>query len=86
MNKQIKLYSIADFDYYQPWDDLVDNEGSIYITIISISNLLSDLKFEYENDFEESRENFLEDTLYALDNGAIHVTNSPYDSELLYDI
>jgi len=87
MKDKVELYSIADWDSYQPWDDLVDNKkGSIYITIISISNLLSDLKFEYENNFDDNRKNFLEDTLYTLDNGAIHVTDSPYDDKLLHDI
>ncbi|MGV9142228.1 MAG: hypothetical protein ACOC1X_04745, partial [Promethearchaeota archaeon] len=87
MNRKIEVYSLADWDSYQPWDDLVSNKkGSIYITIISISNLLSDLKFEYENNFDDNRENFLEDTLHTLESGAIHVTDSPYDSELLHDI
>lgn len=82
----IKLYSLADWDSPQPWDDLIGGEeGQIYITICGIANLIQDIQIEQSMDQQIDLYR-KENILYSLENGSLQVVLSDYDSDLLHDI
>lgn len=84
--KTIKLYSLADWEAPQPWDDLIGGDrGKIYLTICGMANLLQDIQIEQNMDepidlYEK------ENILYSLEDGSLQVVLSDYDDELLHDI